>query len=121
MTPALIFFITNKHDGTFEESGFLSGAALSLDGKEQGSMGVDFTDFDHDGKLDIFVTNFTDEPNTLYWNQGLRGFTDISWNAQLAQPSYPLVGWGQHSLTWITTVGPTSSWPMGMFIPKWTW
>ena len=88
------FLYHNKHDGTFEEVGLLSGSALSLDGKEQGSMGVDFADFDHDGKLDIFVTNFADEPNTLYWNQGMRGFADISWNSQLAQPSYPLVGWG---------------------------
>ncbi len=84
----------NKHDGTFEDVSLLSGAALSLDGREQGSMGVDFADFDHDGWLDIFVTNFTEEPDTLYWNQGQRGFMDISWNAGVAQPSYPLVGWG---------------------------
>jgi enediyne biosynthesis protein E4 len=88
------FLYHNKHDGTFDEVGLLSGVALSLDGKEQGSMGVDAADFDHDGRLDIFVTNFADQPNTLYWNQGVRGMTDISWNAQLAQPSYPLVGWG---------------------------
>jgi len=88
------FLYHNKHDDTFEEVGLLSGVALSLDGQEQGSMGVDVADFDHDGRLDIFVTNFADQPNTLYWNQGVRGMTDISWNAQLAQPSYPFVGWG---------------------------
>jgi len=84
----------NKHDGTFEDVGLLSGAALSADGREQGSMGVDFGDIDHDGRLDIFVTNFTEEPDTLYWNQGALGFTDISWNARIAQLTYPLVGWG---------------------------
>jgi len=84
----------NKHDGTFEDVGLLSGAALSADGREQGSMGVDLGDIDHNGNLDIFVTNFAEEPNTLYWNQGMQGFTDISWASRLAQPSYSLVGWG---------------------------
>jgi enediyne biosynthesis protein E4 len=84
----------NKHDGTFEDVGLLSGAALSLDGKEQGSMGVDFGDFDHDGRLDIFVTNFVDEPDALYWNQGDQGFLDIGWKAGIGQATSPLVGWG---------------------------
>jgi hypothetical protein len=84
----------NKGNGTFEDVSLLSGATLSADGREQGSMGVDLDDMDHDGKLDIFVTNFTEEPNTLYWNQGKGAFTDISWAAHLAQPSYLPVGWG---------------------------
>jgi hypothetical protein len=84
----------NKHDGTFEDVGLLSGTALSLDGKEQGSMGVDFGDFDHDGRLDIFVTNFVNEPDALYWNQGDQGFTDIGWKAGIAKATTPLVGWG---------------------------
>ena len=84
----------NKHDGTFEDIGLLSGTALSLDGKEQGSMGVDFGDFDHDGRLDIFVTNFVNEPDALYWNQGEQGFTDIGWKAGIAKATTPLVGWG---------------------------
>lgn len=84
----------NKHDGTFEEVGLLSGAALSGDGQEEGSMGVDFGDFDHDGKLDILVTTFTDQPTLLFWNQGGQGFVDISWSSRIAKPSYPLVGWG---------------------------
>ncbi|HEY7096616.1 MAG TPA: CRTAC1 family protein [Terriglobales bacterium] len=88
------YLYQNKRDGTFQDVGLLSGAALSADGREQGSMGVDFGDIDHDGLFDIIVTNFVDEPNTLYWNQGKQGFVDISYASHLAQPSYPLVGWG---------------------------
>jgi len=84
----------NKHDGTFEDVGLLSGAALSGDGQEEGSMGVDFGDIDRDGKLDIIVTEFTEQPDLLFWNQGAQGFTDISWSSHIAQPTYPLVGWG---------------------------
>jgi hypothetical protein len=84
----------NKHDGTFEDVGLYSGAALSLEGQERGSMGVDFGDIDHDGRLDIFVTNFAGEANALYWNQGERGFTDISWPSGIARPSVSYVGWG---------------------------
>lgn len=84
----------NKHDGTFEEVGLLAGAALSGDGQELGSMGVDFGDIDHDGNLDIIVSEFTEQPDLLFWNRGTQGFTEISWSSHIAQPSYPLVGWG---------------------------
>src|ERR1700704_1205931 len=88
------YLYRNKHDGTFEEVGLLSGAALSGDGQEEGSMGVDFGDIDHDGKLDIIVSEFTEQPDLLFWNRGAQGFTEISWSSHIAQPSYPLVGWG---------------------------
>ncbi len=88
------FLYHNKHDGTFEEVGLLSGAALSSDGKELGSMGVDFGDFDHDGLLDIFVTVFTEQSNLLFWNQGARGFVDIAWSAGIGKPTFMPVGWG---------------------------
>jgi len=94
------YLYRNKRDGTFEDMGLLSGAALSGDGREQGSMGVDFADFDHDGLLDIFVTTFTGEPKTLFRNQGAQGFTDISGNARLAQPTAPYVGWGTAFVDW---------------------
>jgi enediyne biosynthesis protein E4 len=88
------FLYHNKHDGTFEDVGLLSGAALSSDGKELGSMGVDFGDFDHDGLLDIFVTVFTEQSNLLFWNQGQRGFVDIAWSAGIGKPTFLPVGWG---------------------------
>lgn len=84
----------NKHDGTFEEQGMLSGTAVSAGGREQGSMGVDAGDFDHDGKLDIFVTNFQQEPDTLYRNVGARGFADISIASGIGNATFLDVGWG---------------------------
>jgi enediyne biosynthesis protein E4 len=84
----------NKHDGTFEEVALQSGAALSLEGLERAGMGVDFGDFDHAGRLDIFVTNFSEEADALFWNQGEKGFTDIGASAGIARPSFLPVGWG---------------------------
>src|SRR5690348_11448439 len=88
------FLYRNRHDGTFEEMGMLSGAALSGDGLEQGSMGVDWGDYLHEGRLSVFVTNFVDQPDTLYHNLGQKEFADVSWNANLAKPTFPMVGWG---------------------------
>jgi enediyne biosynthesis protein E4 len=88
------FLYHNKHDGTFEEVGLLAGVALSADGQELGSMGVDFGDYLHEGRLSIYVTNFTDQPNNLYHNLGALGFTDVGWASKTAQPAYPYVKWG---------------------------
>ncbi|MGH9498001.1 MAG: CRTAC1 family protein [Terriglobales bacterium] len=84
----------NKHDGTFEDVGMLSGAAVSPDGSEQGSMGVDWGDYLHEGRLSMFVTNFTEQPVALYHNLGTQGFSDVSYAAKLARPTYTMVGWG---------------------------
>jgi enediyne biosynthesis protein E4 len=84
----------NKHDGTFEEVGMLSGIAVSSDGSEQGSMGVDWGDYLHEGRLSMFVTNFTEQPDALYRNMGAQGFFDVSYAAKLARPTYEWVGWG---------------------------
>jgi hypothetical protein len=88
------YLYRNKHDGTFEEVGMLSGIALGGDGQEQGSMGVDWGDYLHNGRLSMFVTNFTEQPSTLYRNLAKDGFSDLSGPAKLAQPTFPYVGWG---------------------------
>ena len=51
----------NKHDGTFEDVGLLSGVALSGDGMQQGSMGVAWGDYLHQGRLSMVVTNFVEQ------------------------------------------------------------
>jgi hypothetical protein len=88
------FLYRNKHDGTFEDVSLISGTAVDAAGKAQGSMGVDAADFNHDGRLDLFVTTYAFQPDALYENQGDSGFSDISAQANLAQPTYPYVGWG---------------------------
>ena len=88
------FYYHNNGDGTFKDLGFTSGTAVNENGSEQGSMGVTVGDYDHDGKLDLFVTNFDDDYNTLYHNDGRNSFTDVSYAAKVAAASLPYVGWG---------------------------
>ena len=88
------FLYHNNGDGTFKEIGFTSGTAVNENGSEQGSMGVAVGDYDHDGRFDIFITNFADEYNTLYRNGGGNSFTDVSYAAKLAAVSLVYVGWG---------------------------
>ena len=88
------FFYHNNGDGTFKEIAFISGTAVNESGKEQGSMGVTLGDYDHDGKLDLFITNFDDEYNILYHNDGHNSFTDVSFSSKVAEISLTYVGWG---------------------------
>lgn len=95
-TPNYLF--VNQGDGTFTEEGLVSGLALSGDGMEQASMGVDAGDYDGDGRLDLFVTHFARDSSTLYHNEGEMTFTDVSAPAQLRVPEWPLVGWSTRFL-----------------------
>ncbi len=91
-TPNLLF--VNNGNGTFEEQGFLSGLAVSGDGREQASMGVDVADYDNDGLLDAYCTHFAADYSTLYHNDGNLVFTDVTAAAQIQTPEWPLVSWG---------------------------
>ena len=88
------FLYRNQGDGAFKEIGFVSGTALNENGAAQGCMGVTVADYDRDGRLDLFVTNFDDDYNTLYRNDGRNSFTDASYAAKIAAVSLPYVGWG---------------------------
>ena len=81
-TPSLLF--RNRHDGTFEEVGLISGVALNEDGQEQAGMGVGVADFSLSGGLDIFKTHFADDTNILYVNDGSGRFRDRTLESGLA-------------------------------------
>jgi hypothetical protein len=90
-TPSLFFH--NKRDGTFEERGLVNGLAVNEDGREQAGMGATAADYDGDGHLDIFKTNFSNDTNTLYRNLGDGNFADVTSRAGLAVHTQ-YVKWG---------------------------
>lgn len=88
------FLFLNKGNGTFEDLSELSGTAYDSVGSVQAGMGVDAADIDRDGDMELFVTNFGEEHNALYQNDGAGIFHEISHTAGLAEGSLPWVGWG---------------------------
>jgi hypothetical protein len=90
-TPSFLYL--NQKDGTFKEVAFPMGVAVSEDGGEQGGMGVAVGDYDGSGRLSLFKTNFAEEYNDLYHNDGDH-FTDVSFRSKTAPSSLPYVGWG---------------------------
>jgi len=90
--PNLLF--RNNRDGTFSEIGLSSGLALNGDGKAQASMGADAADYDRDGRVDVFVTNFSQDYNTLSQSSAEGFFTDVSHPAGVVPPSLAYLGWG---------------------------
>jgi hypothetical protein len=83
----------NNHDGTFTDVAVVSGAAFNDDGREQAGMGSTVADYDGDGKLDLFKTNFSDDTSTLYRNNGDGTFDDKTFPAGFGLNTQYL-GWG---------------------------
>jgi len=84
----------NKHDGAFEDDGYLSGFAVDGDGRPHSSMGIAVGDYNRDGRLDFYVTAFSDDYNVLYRNDGDLTFTDAATKTGIAAPTIPFLGWG---------------------------
>ncbi|PYX13114.1 MAG: RNA-binding protein [Acidobacteria bacterium] len=90
-TPSILYH--NNRDGTFTDVAVIAGAAFNEDGREQAGMGTTVADFDGDGRLDIFKTNFSDDTSTLYRNNGDGSFSDATFPAGLGLHTQYL-GWG---------------------------
>ena len=88
------YLYRNKHDGTFEDISYLSGFALNDDGREQAAMGIAVGDYNHSGRLGFYITNFSDDYNTLYRNDGEGTFSDVTTRSGIAVLTIPFLGWG---------------------------
>lgn len=92
LDPNLLFH--NQKNGTFKETGLVAGVSHSENGKALSGMGVATGDYDNDGWPDLFVTNYVNEPNTLFHNEGNGFFLDASVGSRLGPTSLAGVGWG---------------------------
>jgi hypothetical protein len=84
----------NQKDGTFRDTAFLSGTAVSGGGNAEASMGIDAGDFDNDGDEDLFVTNWMSQMNVIYVNDGSGLFEDRRAATGLGSPSLAKTGFG---------------------------
>jgi hypothetical protein len=87
------YLYENQKDGTFKEVAFPMGVAVSEDGGEQGGMGVAVGDYDNSGRFSLYKTNFVEEYNSLFHNEGDH-FADVSFRSKTAPSSLPYVKWG---------------------------
>lgn len=90
-TPSILY--RNNRNGTFTDVAAEQGVAFNEDGREQAGMGSTAGDFDGDGHLDLFKTNFSDDTSTLYRAAGDGSFTDVTSAAGLAINT-EFLGWG---------------------------
>jgi hypothetical protein len=88
-TPNYLYI--NKGNGTFEDQSYESGYALNRDGREIANMGIAAGDYENNGHLSIVNTDFADDYNVLFQNDGTGFFTDASYQAGIAQSSIPFV------------------------------
>ncbi len=91
-TPNYLY--RNDGNGHFADVSFASGTALGSDGGEMAGMGVAVCDYNHSGRFSIHVTNFEDQNNSLYRNDGNLSFTEDSYAAGIGTATVPYLGWG---------------------------
>jgi len=88
------FLYINKGDGTFDDQSFPSGFALNGEGREVSNMGLAIGDYENKGSVSIASSVFSDDYKILFQNDGHGNFNDVSFDAGIAQPSFPFVGFG---------------------------
>ena len=87
------FLFRNGGKGTFTEEGLLAGVALNEDGKTFAGMGVDFGDYDNDGRPDVFVTDLSNERYRLFRHNGDGTFRDATNASGVGGATLTFSGW----------------------------
>jgi hypothetical protein len=91
-TPNYLYI--NRGNGAFKDESYESGFALNGDGREAANMGLAVGDYENNGRLSVVSTTFSDDYPILFQNDGTGVFTDVSYQAGIAEPSIPFVKFG---------------------------
>jgi hypothetical protein len=91
-TPNYLYI--NKGDGTFDDQSYLSAFALNGDGREVSNMGLAAGDYENNGHLDLVSTDFSDDYDLVFLNDGQGNLNDVSYKSGIASPTVPFVGFG---------------------------
>ena len=88
------FLLHNNRDGTFTDKATLSGVAYSDQGQPLSGMGIGAGDYDHDGREDLFVVNFSGEPKSVFHNIGHGVFESASYQTNIASTNLQFLAFG---------------------------
>ncbi|MGA2887923.1 MAG: CRTAC1 family protein [Terracidiphilus sp.] len=88
------YLYINKGNGTFDDQSYQSGYALNADGRDVANMGIAAGDYENNGHMDLVNTTFSDDYDVVFNNDGKGAFTDVSYEAGIAEPTIPFVGFG---------------------------
>ena len=88
------FLFRNEGNGKYIEIALISGVCYNDMGKEEAGMGTDFGDYNNDGQLDLTVSNYQTETNTLYHNHDRDFFVDNTIVSGIAEITHGYLGWG---------------------------
>jgi hypothetical protein len=88
------FLFINQQNGKFQDQARVLGCAININGSAQANMGIAVGDYDCNGFLDLYISHFYNEWNTLYQNLGKHGFHDVTAAVQLSVPTMDKLGWG---------------------------
>jgi hypothetical protein len=81
-------------DLRFRDQALASGVALNESGYAQANMGIAAGDYDANGKIDLFITTFYGDTNTLYANRGGLNFVDATRESGLGAMTRNKLGFG---------------------------
>jgi len=87
------FLYHNEGNGSFTELGLLLGVGFNEDGKTFAGMGVDFADYDNDGRPDIIVTDLSNERYRLFRQGDDGSFQDVTSASGVGAATLLFSGW----------------------------
>ncbi len=110
----------NRHDGTFKEIGLATGMAFTGQGAVMAAMCISLGDFDNDGWLDLYISDFQRSSDHIWQNDGKGFFDEISDQSGLTRATHDVLSLEEAFSTTTTMAGWTSLSPTATFIPKWS-